>query len=183
MEPKTCCFTGHRPQGLPWGEVETHALCMGFQAVLAYELEQAWKEGFRTFWCGMARGGDLLFAEAVLACQQVHPDVELFAAIPCPNQIQGWPKSDVERYWHILRFIGARHCTLISSHWTRSCMHERNRYMVDRSSRIIALYDGRSRGGTGYTLHYARQRGLERVVIDPATLRVSREPGGTGPAI
>ena len=39
-------------------------------------------------------------------------------------------------------------------------MHQRNRYMVDRSSLLIAAYDGTA-GGTRYTVEYARSRGLQ----------------------
>lgn len=171
---RVCCFTGHRPEGLPWGENEGSALCMGLKAVLAQEVETAWREGYRQFWCGMARGSDLYFAEAVLACQSVHPEAELLAAVPCPNQTRGWPKKDVERYWHILRWIGGNRCTLVSPEWTRQCMHKRNEYMVDRSSRIIAVYDGKSSGGTRYTLQYAMKMGLNSVIIDPETLNILR---------
>lgn len=171
---RVCCFTGHRPEGLPWGENEGAALCMGLKALLAQELELAWQAGYRQFWCGMARGADLYFAEAVLACQGVHREVELLAAVPCPNQTKGWPKADVERYWNILHWIGGERCHLVSQQWTRQCMRLRNEYMVDRSSRIIAVYDGRSSGGTRYTLQYALKKGLNSVVIDPATLHIQR---------
>lgn len=174
---KVCCFTGHRPKGLPWGEDESATGCMGLKALLAQELETAWREGFRSFWCGMAMGADLYFAEAVLACQSVHPDVELFAAVPCPNQTRGWPVREAARYLRILRYIGADHCTLVSRKWDRRCMLLRNEFMVDQSSRIIAVYDGKGRGGTGYTLHYAREQGLECIVIDPVSLKIRRQAG------
>ena len=169
---RVCCFTGHRPEGLPWGENEQDPLCLGLKALLAQELELTCQAGYRQFWCGMARGADLYFAEAVLACQGVHPDVELLAAVPCPNQTRGWSEAEVERYWHILRWVGSKRCHLVSPLWTRQCMRERNEYMVDRSSRIIAVYDGRSGGGTRYTLQYAMKKGLKSVVIDPETLKI-----------
>lgn len=171
---KVCCFTGHRPKGLPWGEDESASACLTLKALLAQELESAWQSGYRQFWCGMAQGADLYFAEAVLACQTVHPDVELLAAIPCPRQTRGWPSRDAARYWHILRCIGGNRCTLVSRSWNRRCMLLRDEFMVDQSSRIIAVYDGWSKGGTGYTLRYAMEQGLECIVIDPATLQVLR---------
>jgi uncharacterized phage-like protein YoqJ len=171
---KSCCFTGHRPKGLPWGENESAQQCLGVKAILAVELEQAWQEGFRQFWCGMAMGADLMFAEAVLACQSVHPEVELFAAIPCPTQTRGWPREQKERYERILNWIGPEHQVLVEPVWSRRCMLHRDEYMVERSSRIIAVYNGRSSGGTRYTLEYAMSRGLESIIIDPITMRVQR---------
>lgn len=171
---QTCCFTGHRPRSLPWGMKEADGRCMGVKALLAQELERAYQEGFRYFWSGMAMGGDLMFAEAVLACQMVHPEVELYAAIPYPEQARSWPERERERYARILAAIGTQHSILIAPRWNRMCLRQRNEYMVDRSCRVIALYDGRTAGGTQYTLHYAMHKGLEQIVIDPYTLRVLR---------
>jgi uncharacterized phage-like protein YoqJ len=44
-------------------------------------------------------------------------------------------------------------------------MMRRNRYMVDHSSRIIALYDGVPKGGTAQTLAYALRKGLDTDII------------------
>ncbi len=45
-------------------------------------------------------------------------------------------------------------------------MLERNRYMVNRSSLLIALFDGLP-GGTKKTIEYANQQGLEIRIIKP----------------
>ena len=171
---KICCFTGHRPKGLPWGEDESAPGCMAAKALLAQEVERAWQEGYRTFVSGMAMGGDLYFAEAVMACQMVHRDIVLMAAIPCPDQTRGWPREQAERYQRILNWIGPDHQVLVQNQYTRDCMLRRDEYMVDQSQRIIALYDGRSSGGTRYTLECAMKKGLESIIIDPYTLKVFR---------
>ena len=41
----------------------------------------------------------------------------------------------------------------------------RNRYMVDRSAHIIAVYDGVPKGGTAQTLAYALRRGLTTHIL------------------
>ena len=46
------------------------------------------------------------------------------------------------------------------------CMHERSHYMVSNSSLIIALYNGLP-GGTQKTIEFAKQQGLEVVIIEP----------------
>ena len=51
-------------------------------------------------------------------------------------------------------------------HYDKGCMLRRNRYMVDRSSRLIAVYDGLL-GGTMYTVSYAMKQGLKVVLLDP----------------
>ena len=45
-------------------------------------------------------------------------------------------------------------------------MNRRNRYMVDRACRIIAVYDGEPRGGTAQTLAYAMRQGLELDILE-----------------
>ena len=45
-------------------------------------------------------------------------------------------------------------------------MHRRDRYMVDRSSVILAVFDG-TPGGTLYTLNYAMDKKLEILLLDP----------------
>ena len=54
---------------------------------------------------------------------------------------------------------------ILSEEYTRSCMQQRNRFMVDSSSRLIAVI-GSERSGTGQTLRYAVSQGLEIRRID-----------------
>ena len=52
----TCCFTGHRPEKLPWREDEGDPRCLELKARLAGAVEAAYEKGMRHFLCGMARG-------------------------------------------------------------------------------------------------------------------------------
>lgn len=45
-------------------------------------------------------------------------------------------------------------------------MLERNNYMVNNSSKMIALFNGLP-GGTKKTIEYAKQQGLKIVIIKP----------------
>jgi len=45
-------------------------------------------------------------------------------------------------------------------------MLERNDYMLNNSSLVIALYNGKG-GGTGYTVRNAQKKGLETIIIEP----------------
>lgn len=46
------------------------------------------------------------------------------------------------------------------------CMLEWNRFMVDNSSLMIALFSGIA-GGTKSTIDYARNKGLKIIIIEP----------------
>ena len=71
----TCCFTGHRPERLPWGRREGDPRCAALKRKLYAAVNAAYESGMRYFICGMARGSDFYFAEAVLALREKYPDV------------------------------------------------------------------------------------------------------------
>ena len=82
----TCCFTGHRPDKLPWGTDERDPRCTALKRRLTDAIAAACAAGSRHFICGMALGSDLYFAEGVLALRQDHPDVTLECARPCESR-------------------------------------------------------------------------------------------------
>ena len=164
---RTCCFTGHRPEKLPWRFDESHPDCVALKARLREALKELYGRGCRHFITGMARGGDLYFAEEVLALREELPGITLEAAIPCPSQSDSWTLAQRQRYQDILDRCDVE--ALVQREYTRDCMLRRNRYMVERSDFVLAVYDGMERGGTMYTLNYAKSRGLETVVIPPTS--------------
>ena len=160
---RTCCFTGHRPEKLPWRFDEDDPDCISLKGRIAQELEGLYHRGCRHFITGMARGADLYFAEEVLALRERQSGVTLEAAIPCAAQSDSWTLAQRRRYQDILDRCDVE--ALVQKEYTRDCMLRRNRYMVERSGFLLAVYDGKERGGTRYTLDYARSRGLEIFVI------------------
>ncbi len=159
----TCCFTGHRPDKLPWGTDEGDPRCLAMKAALERAAEEAYGAGCRHFMCGMARGCDLYFAQAVLALRARCPDVTLEGVRPCESQADGWPARERALYREILDRCDFE--TLIQHRYDRFCMMRRNRYMVDRSGRIIAVYNGVPGGGTAWTLRYALGKNLPAHII------------------
>lgn len=55
---------------------------------------------------------------------------------------------------------------MVQHSYDRFCMMRRNRYMVDRSGSLIAVYNGVPKGGTFQTLAYAMKKGLTIHTID-----------------
>ena len=159
----TCCFTGHRPEKLPWQENEEDSRCLELKDRLAGELERAYSKGIRHFLCGMARGADFYFCEAALALRDRREGVTVEAVIPCEEQAARWREKERERYFSLVECCDYE--TMVQRHYDKGCMLRRNRYMVDRSSLLIAVYDGML-GGTMYTLTYAMRKELEIVTLD-----------------
>ena len=91
----TCCFTGHRPEKLPWGDDETDGRCAALKKKLQDAVEAAYGEGMRHFICGMAQGADFYFCEAVQALRDTYPGVTVEAAIPCESQANRWSRAEL----------------------------------------------------------------------------------------
>ena len=160
---QSCCFTGHRPMKLPWGMNEKDPRCLALKLELAARLEGVYEAGWRHFLCGMAIGCDMYFAEAVIALREAHGDVILEAAIPFGDQPGRWNEEQRRRYNRLID--AADKLTVLQVHYTSDCMQRRNRYMVDRSSLLLACYDGRP-GGTMQTILYAERSGVKTVIIE-----------------
>ena len=86
----TCCFTGHRPDKLPWGTDERDPRCLALKKSIARELEGLYLRGYRHFISGMARGADLYFVEAALALREKYPSLTVEGAVPCQSQADRW---------------------------------------------------------------------------------------------
>lgn len=150
---KICCFTGHRPGKLPWKDNEWDYRCIALKESIMVLLRDAYRQGYRHFITGMARGIDTYCCEAVLRLQKEYDNIVLEAAIPCQTQARRWKASDQERYQRLLAQCNLT--TLIQPHYTPGCMLRRDRYMVQRAECVIGVYDGVSEGGTRQTLAYA----------------------------
>ena len=159
----TCCFTGHRPDKLPWRDDEWDPRCQELKERLAAALEEAYDKGMRHFICGMARGADFYFCEAALALRDRRPGVTVEAALPCEEQAARWKERDRNRYFRLVAQCDYE--TMVQHHYDKGCMLRRDRYMVERSAMIIAVYGG-VLGGTMYTLSYAMKKGLELKILD-----------------
>ena len=62
-------------------------------------------------------------------------------------------KTKDKRFHELLRLCDG--IKVESQTYAPSCYMERNRYMVSQSQRVIAVYDGREKGGTLFTMRYA----------------------------
>lgn len=161
----TCCFTGHRPNKLPWRYKEQGIRFLFFKIRLKQMIKFAIKCGYKYFISGMALGSDILSAEIIINLKQKHPAIELECAIPCVNQTEKWSKNSIERYKNIL-FKADKITYVSTSKYFSGCMTQRNNYMIENSSLIIAIYNGIS-GGTKSTIDKAKEKGLIIKIVRP----------------
>lgn len=154
--PFSSCFSGHRTAPFNWtNSYEGHV----FQIALAEAINDAINEGCRRFYSGMAMGFDIIAAEAVAEAKKRH-NVELFAAIPFKGQESKWSKDWQTRHDAVLRACDKT--IILNESYITGCYHERNRYLVDNSQRLICFYSGKP-GGTRHTHDYAEKSGLNIV--------------------
>ena len=161
---QTCCFTGHRPEKLPWGDDESDPRCIALQEKIYDAAEAAYRSGIRHYICGMAKGCDLWFCEAVIRLRDEYAGITLEAAIPCETQAAAWDEATRSRYFYLVSQCDEE--TLVQREYTPDCMVKRNRYMVDHSSLLIAAYSG-AFGGTMQTVNYAKKQGLTVIELTP----------------
>lgn len=161
-----CCFSGHRPSRLPWGEDTADPRCRFFEARLREALRAAWQEGFRHAICGMAQGADLCFCRAALSLREECPGLTVEAAVPYGSQAEYLAAHRRPEYERLIAACDT--VTILQPHYSRGCLNRRNRYMVDHAALLIAAYDGTPKGGTFNTIAYAMREGVRTVLLDPA---------------
>ncbi len=157
---KVCTISGLRPHKLPM-ELNLALLLNK----LEYEIRKSIFLGFTTFQTGMAMGVDIWAAEIILKLKEKFPDIRLICYLPCETQADRWLVDWREEYINILTKADEVIC--LQMNYTTGCMQRRNQKMIDSSSRLIAVHDLSSSGGTAQTIYYARKQGLDVVIINP----------------
>ena len=156
MINKTCCFTGHRiikKTSLPLIKQKTEI-----------EVRKLIVQGATHFIAGGALGFDTLAAQTVLELKKDYSQIKLILAIPCEDQAGKWNYKDKTIYEYIKN--QADKVIYISKQYEKECMLKRNRFMVDNSNFVIAMWDGRKYGGTFYTLKCAERLNKQIILID-----------------
>jgi len=161
---KTACFSGYRPEKF------TFIFNQGDKAYLALEkrieeaILQAVDDGYTSFICGMAKGFDLVAGSLVVALKESWAELaglNLVAVLPFERH--GF-SSEPWCTLHQMVVDGAGEVVTLASKYHSQAYHDRNRYMVEHSSRLICYYDGK-KGGTHFTVKYAEESGLNIVNV------------------
>ncbi len=152
---KVLCFTGHRPEKLPTGQI-----LRILTDTLHYYIDDAVDRGYTCFYTGLADGIDYYAAEYLFTLRKTRPGLHIVGVQPC---------EDYRDFFRQRRYSCARlefmlHCVdklvvLPGSFRDHGAFFRRNQYMVDRSQAIIAVCSG-GRSGSMQTLNYAKRSGL-----------------------
>ena len=143
MRKKTCCVTGHR--NLPQREINY------VKAALRREIDRAAADSYTCFISGFGEGVEQYFAEIVLEKQKENPALELIAVIPYRKRLDSL--NEKGRTYKMLE--ACSEVVVVQEEYHPSVYSRRRRYMVERSDRVIAVYDGREKGGTVRMIRFA----------------------------
>ena len=141
-----CALTGHR------------SLPKNFDKNRLYdELEEMIRKGYDHFLCGMAMGFDLLALECLVDLKKKYRFM-IEAYVPFEGQEQKFPPAAKLKYRELIAWCDV--VRLLYQHFQDGCYIVRNRMMVDRADLLFA-YCTQERGGTVFTVNYAKQKGVE----------------------
>ncbi len=150
------CFTGHRPEKLTRPEED-------IKKDLEKEIRLKVSDGMNVFISGMARGVDIWAAQIVLKLKDEGHDVKLICASPYVGFENKWSESWKKQYADILE--SADLVKYICPKFSYPSFKKRNKWMVDRASSVIAVYNG-EKSGTKNTVDYAVKNGVSVTYID-----------------
>jgi uncharacterized phage-like protein YoqJ len=143
--------TGHRPHKLPqsiWSWIHAQTGEKLIQLEPTYVIS------------GMALGYDQIFAYVAL-----HLGVPLLTAVPCRDQDRVWSPEQRRLYFELLKRATWVHY-VTDGPYTSTCMQDRNVWMADRATDVLACWDG-SAGGTKNMITYSKLLNRRIHRIDP----------------
>ncbi|HJC97428.1 MAG TPA: DUF1273 domain-containing protein [Candidatus Phocaeicola merdavium] len=146
----SAAFTGHRFYDFSQREF--------IQERLTSAISEAYDHGIRNFISGFALGIDLMAAQLVQSLKCNLLGISLTAAIPFEGQAERYNIYDKRVYGRLLEL--ADKVIVLSDCYYPRCFLDRDEFMVENASYLIAYYDGREKGGTYYTVKKARARGI-----------------------
>ena len=117
-------------------------------------LDRAIDRDFDTLITGGAVGADLMAAAIAM-----EKNIDILAAIPFEGQEDRYSSEWRDKYDAILAYPRTT-SEYISKEYHKGAYFKRNRYMVNKSSMVIAFMN-KPGSGTGYTVEFARESNVD----------------------
>ena len=152
LRQRTCCFTGHRV--IPEKDLP------GILERTERAVRRLIEHGVVFFGVGGAIGYDTKAAKLLFRLRTTdYPQIKVILVYPFEGFTSHW--NDGQRAEYAARLLPQYDKTVcVAQRASREAYLKRDRHLVDGSAYCIA-YCTRNRGGTAYTLRYARQEGLK----------------------
>ena len=178
---RSVCITGHRENGIIPYEGSTEAATAGVKRFLCRCIDMAAEAGYEYFFSGLASGTDLWAAEHVIKRRIDGAPVKL------RTFRSGRLLGIIERNADHLLIVNGDPAAFFSrtpgKHSSPSLYRDRNYFMVDHSSAVIAFLNPETlHSGTGQTVNYARRCGKRIVSFSCEDVHRALERAGGDPA-
>jgi len=125
--------------------------------------------GYMSFISGGALGIDTYFADSVLIQRAFVPWIDLVIAKPFPSQSSKWPAKSQKKFNEICDAADLV-VNVSQDPYSPAKMQTRNKWMVDHSGLVLAVWNGKEHGGTWNCIQYARSQGKRIYHLNPNTL-------------
>ncbi|UQZ90737.1 hypothetical protein C4J81_16600 [Deltaproteobacteria bacterium Smac51] len=174
LESRTACFCGYRPEEFSFILKKGHKAYFILEHHISQTILQAVDHGYTRFLCGMIKGFDLT-AGVVLAELRKKREhmrkVELVAVLP----YVGYGFDDPWQIIYQMVIAQADEVITLAPACTRETFLAHNRYIIDKSTRLICYYEG-NKDDMKYTIEYARKK--QREIINLKTYDMITSPRG-----
>ena len=151
MQEKTCCFVGY-------GEIPADKLDE-VRRELEREIGAALEGGYRTFLTGFTEGAGILFARLVNGRRGEYPDIFL-EVILHPKHCERFSRDE----WELLSKSTA--LKVLCEECRQDYPLHVTRYLVELSSRVIAVCGGQADSDTLYAMDYANTMERELHIVN-----------------
>lgn len=159
---RAICFTGHRPAQLG-GYAANNPIKLWVEEQLEIAIKRAVDKGTTWFISGGALGVDQWAADVVLEL-----GLNLIIAKPFPSMGSKWPlhnKASLAIICEKAKLV----IDVADDPYSPAKMMDRNKFMVDHSFAVIAVWDGSAKGGTYNCVTYTQAQNKTIYHINPTT--------------
>lgn len=169
---RTVCITGHRKSKIiPYRSNPTLTYSV-IRLMLYRYIDMAVEAGYENFISGLASGTDLWSAEYIVMKKRRNSHIKLIAVMPFLRHSYFMDRNDIVTLVEVEKnadylvtvndnpdMVYGKH---VSVNTSPNVYRDRNYYMVDHSSAVIAFSnDNIQRSGTFQTINYAYKNGLK----------------------
>ena len=117
-------------------------------------------DGYTHFLSGFADGADLEFSDIIIKLKNFIPDITLEAVLPYKERLE----DKNNKLQELLKKCDK--VSVISEKGNKKSYMLRNLYIAENSARVIAVFSGNKRSGTGQTIRLAGENSREIKLIN-----------------
>lgn len=151
---KILTFSGHR--NLDTNKIDS------IRDRVKIKIQEAYTNGYKHFMVGGALGFDMIVLEELIKYKKEHitRDVKFTVevAIPFKNHNEKWSIHDIIKFENLLDYTNK--ITYTSNSYDETCYSIRNKYMVDRSDKLIVYWKPNTYGGTFNAMKHGEDKGI-----------------------